>query len=61
MSPVTIGSALQLLLFVIFGGVLILAVTYLAEFLIPLIAIVVAILIVYFAYKYLTSGKFTFP
>ena len=51
---------LKIVLVVVFLGVVLLAISYLAEFFIPLIIGIVLLVIAYFIYRYLTTGVLPF-
>lgn len=58
--PFAIGTVFRLASLVIAGGLLILAFTYLVEFLGPLLIAFALIVIAYLIYKYFSTGRITF-
>lgn len=60
MPVIAIGTIFRLALFVVGGGVLLLAFTYLFEFFAPLLIAFALIVIAYIIFKYLTTGKLPF-
>jgi hypothetical protein len=59
MTPIDIPTLARLASLVVVGGVLLLAVTYLVEFLGPLLIAFALIIIAYLIYKYITTGHIT--
>jgi len=60
MPVIAIGTLFRLALFIVGGGVLLLAFTYLIEFLGPLLIGLALLVIAYLIFKFLTTGKLSF-
>ena len=60
MQTPDINQVFRIGVLVIVAGLLLLAFTYLVEFLIPLVALAVLIVVIYLGYKFFTTGRFGF-